>query len=175
MRRLDTEDIEFRPSTGADAAAFRACLDAVARERRYLALVEAPPIEQVRGFLAAALARGAVQFLALSDGEVVGWCDVTPRDWEGYRHCGTLGMGVLPAYRGRGLGRELLRRTLEAARERGIERVELEVHASNEAAIGLYLRHGFEREGVKRRGRILDGRAEDILCMAWLAPEGGAG
>jgi putative acetyltransferase len=49
--------------------------------------------------------------------------------------------------------------------------VELEVYASNTAAIALYRRRGFEIEGVKRGIRILDGRVEDVVCMA--RPVGG--
>ena len=35
------------------------------------------------------------------------------------RHCGVLGMGLLPAWRGRGLGERLMRQALEAARAFG--------------------------------------------------------
>jgi putative acetyltransferase len=47
------------------------------------------------------------------------------------------------------------------------------VYASNARALALYRRFGFAEEGVKRAARILDGHAEDIVCMAlWLrAPE----
>ena len=43
--------IEFRQIRVNDTEAFRAAVDAVARERKYLALLEAPPIEQVRAFV----------------------------------------------------------------------------------------------------------------------------
>ncbi len=85
---------------------------------------------------------------------------------EGFRHAGRMGMGVLPDYRGAGLGRRLLTETLEAARAIGIERVELEVFASNEAAIALYGRLGFVVEGIKKRARKLDGKYDDDLIMA---------
>lgn len=77
-----------------------------------------------------------------------------------------MGMGVLPAYRGAGLGRRLLADTLDAARAIGIERVELEVFASNTAAIALYRRMGFAVEGTKRRARKLDGEYDDDVIMA---------
>ena len=59
-------------------------------------------------------------------------------------------MGVLPDFRGRGLGRALMDALLELARQRGSERVFLEVRASNTPAITLYEQSGFERVGVTK-------------------------
>ena len=77
-------------------------------------------------------------------------------------------MGLLPAYRGRGLGRRLAAQTIGAGRQVGIERVELDVFASNEPAISLYRRLGFITEGIKRRARKLDGQYDDNVFMALL-------
>jgi mycothiol synthase len=53
-------------------------------------------------------------------------------------------IGVLPAHRGVGLGRWLLRWGVAYLRGRGAEAVELAVEAANDRALGLYLRNGFE-------------------------------
>ncbi len=53
-------------------------------------------------------------------------------------------VGVLPAWRGRGLGRELLRWGVTELRRRGAGGIELSVEAGNERATNLYRRHGFE-------------------------------
>lgn len=53
-------------------------------------------------------------------------------------------IGVLPAWRGRGLGRELLRWGVTDLRRRGADRIELSVEAANDRATGLYRAHGFE-------------------------------
>jgi ribosomal protein S18 acetylase RimI-like enzyme len=55
-----------------------------------------------------------------------------------------------PARRGEGLGKALLLQVLGVARERGVQQLFLEVRASNEVAIDLYLRQGFEEVGVRR-------------------------
>jgi RimJ/RimL family protein N-acetyltransferase len=60
----------------------------------------------------------------------------------------------------------LLTRTIAAAREAGIERVELDVFASNQRAIAFYQAAGFVIEGVKRHARKLDGRYDDNVFMA---------
>jgi len=160
-----------RRATRQDAEAIWRCLDAVARERRWLSFLEAPPLVEVRSFISR---NAPIQLVAEQDGEVVGWCDVTPDRREGFRHAGALGMGLLAPVRGHGLGRRLLRETLYAAHEAGLRRIELEVLASNKSALSLYERSGFLHEGRKRAARILDGRTDDILCMALVFPHDGS-
>jgi mycothiol synthase len=53
-------------------------------------------------------------------------------------------VGVLQPWRGRGLGRELLRWGVAQLRARGAGRIRLSVEAENELALGLYRRTGFE-------------------------------
>ena len=168
-------DVTLRPSSPADAEGVWRCLDAVARERRHLALIEAPTLEQVHAFLRTTSEQGVIHFVALAGSQVIGWCDVSRKPIEGFRHSGVLGMGLLPPYRGRGLGGALLRAVLGEARAQGLRRIELEVYDSNRPAVRLYERFGFTREGIKRSARILDGQTEDILCMALLLPPLGNG
>lgn len=146
----------------------RAALDRVARERRWLLLLEAPPRERVEAFVRQNIEKGNAQFIAIeaAANQVVGWCDVTPRDRPTVEHIGALGMGVVAEHRGRGVGRRLLESTLAAAMAKGLHRIELEVWASNAAAIRLYESFGFEHEGLRRMARLVDGRAEDCLMMA---------
>jgi mycothiol synthase len=53
-------------------------------------------------------------------------------------------IGVLPAWRRRGLGRELLRWGVTTLRAGGAGPIELSVEAANERATALYRSHGFE-------------------------------
>ena len=165
--------IEIVATADAHIEGFRRCVDTVARERRYLALVEGPPTDAARAFVQGLRAAGGVHMVALDralpgpeDAQVVGWCDIVRDMRPGFGHGGRLGMGLLPAYRGRRLGRRLATAALDAAEVKGIERVELEVFSSNTRAIALYERLGFVREGVRRRARRLDGREEDDVLMA---------
>ena len=165
-----TEDsaVEIRRSTPEDFHGFYECFAGICRERRFLALVDPPPKEAAREFIEGARARGMVQYVALADARVVGWCDIVPHAWEGFRHSGRLGMGVAPAFRGKGIGRRLLDATIDGAHEAGLTRIELEVFSSNTNAIRLYERYGFDHEGLHRRGRIIDGRVEDVIMMGLL-------
>lgn len=55
-------------------------------------------------------------------------------------------VGVVPEYRGRGLGRALVGRALVGFREAGLARAYLEVTANNAEAVRMYRAVGFRRE-----------------------------
>jgi putative acetyltransferase len=150
------------------AASYRACLDVVAREKRYLAQIEALPLERIQGFVRESVANDAVQFMAVEGSCVVGWADIFPSWAHAVSHCGSLGMGVLPTHRGQGIGRQLLQACISKANTKGITRIELEVRADNERAIGLYKALGFELEAVKRNAMRFDGVYYDALQMSLL-------
>ena len=59
-------------------------------------------------------------------------------------------LAVAPAHRGAGLGSLLLRHVLQAARDRGIEKLFLEVRTSNAAALALYSGFGFVEVGQRK-------------------------
>ena len=166
MNRVNT--VEIGPIADEHIESFHKTLDVVARERRYLAFLEAPPLESTRAFIRNNIAHGYPQFVATLEGEVVGWCDVTPKSRPIYAHCGVLGMGLLPRFRGQGLGRRLITRTLHAARAFGLTRVELTVREDNANAIALYEKVGFVTEGLQRNGALVDGEYENIIEMAIL-------
>jgi RimJ/RimL family protein N-acetyltransferase len=148
---------------------FRAGLDSVARERRYLYFLEAPALKDATKFVLNSIAKRYPHFVALEDDNVIGWCDVLPVDLRPIRaHTGMLGIGVLAHQRGRGIGSALLRKTLNGARAFGFTRVELAYRAGNSGVARLYERFGFVREGMQRNAVRLDGMYEDVICMALL-------
>ena len=161
--------VAIRPISAGDIKSFHRALDSVARERRYLLLLEGPTLQQVEAFVLTNIERNAPQFVAIDAGSVVGWCDISPHRRPGMSHSGELGMGVVADYRRRGIGYRLLEATVAKALAKGLTRIELEVFSSNRAAIALYERFGFEREGVKRMARCVDGIWDDIVVMALLS------
>jgi ribosomal protein S18 acetylase RimI-like enzyme len=164
------KEVRIIPIEEQHLEGYWAAVDAVARERRYIGFVEGPPLEGTRSFVREILAGAGVQMLAVTlNNEIVGWCDIIWNPLEGFRHTGRLGMGLLPDYRGIGLGKRLAVETIRSARQAGIERVELEVFASNARAVALYRGLGFVREGVKLRARKLDGQYDDMVLMALLS------
>jgi ribosomal protein S18 acetylase RimI-like enzyme len=148
------------------AESFGKAMEGVARERKYLASTEGFPVEETKSFVKAIEKNNSAQFYALDGETVIGWCDILPKPFEGLRHVGTLGMGILSEYRRRGIGKKLLELTIEHAKTvNGMEKVELEVFKSNASAVRLYRKMGFKKEGERKRSRKLDGRYDDIVLM----------
>lgn len=165
------QDVRIVPIGRHHIAGFHAALDRVARERRHLAMLEAPSFVRTRRFVLDSLKAGAVHVVAVAGyDEVIGWCDLRPKATPTLRHSAVLGMGVVAPWRGVGVGTHLLGATLEAAGQAGLQRAELVVRADNAAAIALYRRFGFELEGTLRDYMRVDGVKHDALQMVRLAP-----
>lgn len=160
---------DIRPIAEDHIAGFHAALDDVAREKKYLAFLEAPPLDKTAAFIRNNIKEDHPQFVALAEGKVVGWCDVIPaKDRPIHAHTGVLGIGILPAHRGKGVGRALMTATIDKARAKGLTRIELTVREKNLNAIALYKRIGFETEGLKKNAVRIDGVYENIYLMALL-------
>jgi RimJ/RimL family protein N-acetyltransferase len=136
---------------------FRRAVDILARERRYLTLLEAFPLRETGEFVLSIMEKGDPMFVALANGEVVGWCDIQRHPFPAHSHRGTLGMGVVPDYRGRGIGARLMDQTLKQAFAAAFVRIEFSVRADNLRAMRLYEKFGFVREGVLRDAVLVDG------------------
>lgn len=72
-------------------------------------------------------------------------------------------VAVRPGYRNRHIATQIVETLLDFTQEEGIDDFTLEVRRSNEAALGLYEKFGFEVEGV-RKGYYRHGK-EDALIL----------
>ena len=97
-------------------------------------------------------------FLAEEDGKICGYCCliVVCEDAE----VGNIAVDL--PFRERGIGKALMERMHQCAKEKGATQCFLEVRASNENAIALYKKFGYEAYGI-RVGYYEDG--EDALAM----------
>lgn len=158
--------------TAEHVEGFHALLDLVAREHRFIAFLEAPSLLQTADFVLDCAQNGDPQFVALDKGRVVGWCDIIRNRKPVHGHCGTLGMGLHPAYRGRGIGTRLATRVIVEANRQGIDRIELTVFTANTDAIRLYRKLGFKSEGRHPKAALIDGRYISTMTMALLSVPG---
>nr|WP_280842170.1 ribosomal protein S18-alanine N-acetyltransferase [Pontixanthobacter sp. CEM42] len=75
-------------------------------------------------------------------------------------------IAVLPEHRGKGLGKALLQQFAQEARERGAEKIFLEMRANNPADV-LYRSMGFEPIGKRTQYyKAADGSRIDAITMA---------
>lgn len=85
---------------------------------------------------------------------------------------GHLGLSLLPAARGRGLGTDTVRVLCEYGfTVRGLQRLEVNTLADNQAMIAAAERVGFVREGVRRQAAWVYGEFVDEVLLGLLAPE----
>ncbi|NVK30769.1 MAG: GNAT family N-acetyltransferase [Gammaproteobacteria bacterium] len=162
------DKISIHYITHDDIEGFRRTLGKVAAEKRYILTTEIPPLEKLQPFVENNIKQNHAQYLAKHQGTVIGWADISPHDHPTMAHVGVLGMGIVEGYRGQGLGKRLLETTINHAWQQGLERVELQVFADNPAAIRLYEKMGFQREGLKPKARKVDGVYQDIVDMGML-------
>lgn len=142
------------------------CLSSVIDEGKYMNFMEPPTLEQSCSYLGRILDHCFPVYAALLPGlRVIGSCDICPSPHASLAHIGTLGLFVHKDYREMGVGRTLIELSLKKAQTLRLERVELEVFKSNTRAHNLYKSLGFVEEGIKTRGRKVDGVYDDIIMM----------
>jgi ribosomal protein S18 acetylase RimI-like enzyme len=102
------------------------------------------------------------------DGRLAGYIRVKPASplRENAHVLGIVGLAVAPADRRRGVASALLAAAEQHARDRGARKLSLRVLSTNETAMRLYERLGFQREGTLRDEFRIDGRFVDDVLMA---------
>lgn len=89
--------------------------------------------------------------------QVVGWLELHRSPARRLQHVAVLTLAVAPQARRQGVGRALLRASYPWCGSVGVRKMSLNVRASNQAAVQLYLSEGFVLEGRERNHvRLLD-------------------
>jgi ribosomal protein S18 acetylase RimI-like enzyme len=99
-------------------------------------------------------------------GTVVGIVAVLPLlEWSS--HVGDLRLVVHPAKRGQGVGQVLAKHALQQALRRGLQKVVVEVVATQESAIAMFSGLGFETEAILYdQTSDRQGRLQDVVILA---------
>jgi ribosomal protein S18 acetylase RimI-like enzyme len=109
-----------------------------------------PPFRFSRAYMRSVLlSPDSAAWIAEENGELIGFGIA---EWEGEPPTGPSGayiltVEVLPGFRGRGIAAELLSRLEDSARAAGVGSIWLHVDAENSAAIRLYERRDYTRQG----------------------------
>ncbi len=110
----------------------------------------------------------AAHLVAEAGGRMLGYIRLRPVTGlrENAHVLGIAGLAVDPGARGRGVATALLAAAERFARERGGSKLSLRVLSSNEPALRLYERAGFQREGTLRAEFCIQGRYVDDIILA---------
>jgi ribosomal protein S18 acetylase RimI-like enzyme len=162
--------VTIRRATPSDAPGIAAVLEVIASERIHSAIDRAWSVEEERSYLESLSPRGAIHVAVDADDRIVG-LQVVER-WSpvlgSMAHVGQIGTFILPAWRGRSVGRLLWAATLPFARDAGYRKFVIQVRASNAAAQAFYRGLGFEECGRLSRQVVIDGAEDDEVLMELL-------
>jgi RimJ/RimL family protein N-acetyltransferase len=155
--------IKIREATLADVDRLLELLVAVAGEGRWIATEAPVDLDRRRQRMVEDIEDADAIFLvAEADGELVGELGLHLARYG----VADLGMLVAAGWRGRGVGTALLAEAIDRARKAGAHKIALQVWPDNAAAIALYERFGFEREGhLRRHYRRRSGELWDAIIM----------
>ena len=156
-------EVTVREATAADVDTLVDMLVEVAGEGRWIGTEAPVDVERRRQRMAADVdAEDVIMLVAEADGEPVGQLGLQLARYG----VADLGMLVAAGWRGRGVGTALMAEAVRRAREAGAHKIALQVWPHNTAAIALYQRFGFQREGYLRRHyRRRSGELWDAVVM----------
>jgi len=159
----------IRHAEPADLAAVKAIYDQPSVYANTLQLPYQPEAKWQSLFVPQA---GFYNLVAEVEGLVVGQLGLQVMQNPRRRHVAEIGMGVSEPYQGQGIGSALLRAALDMADNwLALRRVELLVYSSNEPAVALYERFGFEVEAELTDYAFQYGNYINALQMARIATE----
>ena len=104
-------------------------------------------------------------FVAEQNDAILGYMIVRGDNLERTSHRASIVIGVHSTSRGKGVGTALFEHVFEWAKQKELYRLELTVIESNEQAIGLYKKMGFEVEGIRKHALFIDGQYVNELYM----------
>jgi aminoglycoside 6'-N-acetyltransferase I len=162
-------DFQVRRGTAQDAAAISNVLQTIVRERVYSAIERAWTPEEQRSYLVSLSDREAFHVAIASSGDLIGYqvMDLYSPPLTSMAHVGQLGTYLLPAWRGRGVGRALFRETTRFARSAGYRKFVIQVRASNATAQAFYRSLGFVECGRLKDQVIIDHHADDEILFEY--------
>ena len=109
----------------------------------------------------------ALMLGAFLDNRLVGMASLRPvHPGDRARHRAAIGISILKAYWGQGIGTAMMQALIAAAKTTPLEQLELDVVSTNETAIRLYQRVGFVEYGRHPRTmKYRDGSYADTILM----------
>ena len=107
-------------------------------------------------------------FVAENDGQLIGYLTACGGRHKRNRQTAYIITGILRGFTSQGIGTRLFEEMEQWAKRKDIHRLELNVVAHNEAALGLYRKMGFEVEGKKKHSLLINNTYADEYWMAKL-------
>jgi RimJ/RimL family protein N-acetyltransferase len=151
----DGTEVVVREAHLQDAADLIRCIRTYVADSEFQVMEPdefAPDLGQGREFIQSFTdSENSILLVATHNDKVVGNLDITGGKRRRLRHTGLVGMGMLRAFRAKGLGKAMLTAGVKWAKEQHqLDRLWLQILAGNEPAIKLYEKLGFVEEGRQK-------------------------
>jgi phosphinothricin acetyltransferase len=168
-------EISIRAATEADLVSVSEILNAEIAASPYVYAETPVSLDERRAWLALHSAANLPIFVATETGDgsrVVGWAALSVyRPSSGYRFTTEASVYVAPFAQGRGIGRRLLARLCDEARDRERHAIVASIDSENEPSIALFAREGFREVGrLEGVGRKFDAWRTQLLFLLVLSP-----
>ncbi|MFZ5618508.1 MAG: GNAT family N-acetyltransferase [Pseudomonadota bacterium] len=163
--------IYIRLATPNDPELLNLLMKRVAQETDNLLfeLDEVPSAAQLSNRISGAAQSGNCAYMIASYHSVdVGYAALFRGAFRRNRGVGSLALAVIEEFQRRGVGKALIAKIIQWAKENQFYRIQLLVDVENLHAIRLYQSFSFEMEGTCRRSAFVDGRYIDKYQMALL-------
>jgi RimJ/RimL family protein N-acetyltransferase len=164
-------ELIVRPAGAEDAEQVISFVERVAGESENITIAPGEfdiGLEEERAFLQKCKesVAGSLYLVAEIDGEIAGTLSFAAGKRSRVQHAGEFGISVLRRYWNQGIGSYLLTYLIDWARHTGVVRkINLRVRVDNLAAIHLYEKHGFVREGRVSRELYVHQEFVDVYVM----------
>ncbi len=163
-------DITVRPAEASDAAAILDLRNRILSETSFMLWEPGEFQDSVedesKRIDRLANRDNCLMIVAEEHGRLIGNLTAYGGETRRIRHRATVAMGVVREHWGKGAATAMLEYVLRWSLERKLRRIELTVHTSNERAIAVYQRCGFQVEGVRRSSLLVDGQYVNEYLMA---------
>ncbi len=124
-----------------------------------------PDLETARQWYQNHIKAGLFYLAARVNGELVGGATIEPRPGKA-SHVAYLGIYLKRQFRSIGIGTRLMKRIIEIARQKRFEIIKLTVFQTNQQALRLYEKFGFQETGrIKRGVKFPNGTYTDDIIM----------
>jgi L-amino acid N-acyltransferase YncA len=158
--------MEVRDAVSSDLPAIVAIYNTTIASRMVTADLNPVTVEERRHWFEQHSPSRRPVWVATEGDRVIGWLSYSsfhPR--AAYDATCELSLYLAPEHRGRGLGSQLLQRSIAQAPAFGIRNLVGLIFGHNTPSLRLFARHGFDRWGQLLRVAVLDGVERDLVIV----------
>ncbi len=111
------------------------------------------------------------RFVAIQDNQVIGWCALSPvSKREVYRGVAESTIYIAPQFRGKGVGKRLLKHLVLDSRYKGFWTLQASIFKENQASVTLHEQCGYTVVGLRKKIAKRDGKWFDNLLLENRSP-----